>query len=292
MSSPDQTSPGSGDPSPAAGTAPPQAPPKRELRRLVADSVLTGLCPLIPVPLLDDFARDLLRKRVVTRLAAESATVMADSEARILACGYQPPSAGGCARGCLRMALIQPIFFVINLLFRKVMRKIFFFLTIKDAVDTFSHTFHEAYLLRHTLSLGILKEPALTGTGPVVVDPRLLEVRGAVEAVVRDTDTGPVRNLASSAFAGSRRLALGTARRMTRVLRRRRRDAEAEITEGLEREAEAGFGALIDELTRDLESQGGYLEQLETALEQRLGLAPRTSGLRPETLGPAPPFQG
>ncbi len=272
MSSPDQTTQGSEDLSAPTGGASPRSEPKRDLRRLVADSVLTGLCPVIPVPLLDDFARDLLRKRLVTRLAAESATTMADGEAKILACGYQPPGTAGCTRGCLRMVLIQPIIFLITVIFRKITRKILFFLTIKDAVDTFSRTFHEAYLLRHALGLGILGEPALAGKGPTQVDPRLLEVRGAVEAVVRSTDTRPVRNLARSVFAGSRRLAVHTARRMTRVLRRRRQDGEAVITEGLTREAEAGFGGLIDELTRDLESQGGYLEQLEGALETALGL--------------------
>ena len=199
---------------------------------------------------------------------------MAESEAKILACGYQPPGAAGCARGCLRMALIRPIVFLITLIFRKITRKVLFFLTIKDAVDTFVQTFHEAYMLRHALALGILREPALAGTGPVLVDPRLLAVRDAVEAVVRSTDTRPVSHLARSVFAGSRRLAVQTAKRMTRVLRLRRRDGEAEITEELEREAEVGLGSLIDELTRDLESRGGYLEGLEEALEARLGLRP------------------
>ncbi len=267
MSASDQTTQGSQDLS-----TPTQAPPKRELRRLVADSVLTGLCPLIPVPLLDDFARDLLRKRLVSRLAMESGTPVADGEAKILACGYQPPGVDGCARGCMRMALLRPIIFLITLIFRKITRKILFFLTIKDAVETFSRTFHEAYLLRHALALGILREPVLAGNGPTQVDPRLLEVRGAVEAVVRSTDTRPVTSVARSVFAGSRRLAIHTAKRMTRVLRRRRQDGEAEISERLEREAEADLGGLIDELTRDLESQGGYLEQLEQALETRLGL--------------------
>ncbi len=271
MSPPSQSTGRTGDSSPPSGPPP-------GLRQLVSDGVLTGLCPLIPIPLLDDFARDLLRKRLVARLATESGTAMAGAEAKILACGYQPPDAAGCARGCLRMALLRPIVFLITLIFRRITRKVLFFLTLKDAVDTFSETFHEAYLLRHVLALGILREPALAGaepsagTEPARVDPRLLEVRSAIEAVVRSTDTRPVTTLARSAFAGSRRLAVRTARRMTRVLRRRRQVGEDEITERLEREGEAGFGGLIDELTRDLEGQGGYLEQLETALDQRLGL--------------------
>ncbi len=244
----------------------------RDLRRLVADSVLTGLCPLIPVPLLDDFARDLLRKRLVARLAAAAGSAPADADAKILACGYHPPTADGCARGCMRAAVVQPVLFLANLVFRRVVRKILFFLTVKDAVETFSQTFHEAYLVRHVLGPGLLGGPAPAGAAPYQPDPRLLEIRGAVEAVVRHTDTRPVTSLARSVFAGSRRLAAETARRMTRVLRRRGQGDELDLTERLEREGEAGFGSLIDELTRDLEQQGGYLEGLEAALEARLGL--------------------
>ncbi len=241
------------------------------LRRLVADSVLTGLCPLIPVPLLDDFARDLLRKRLVARLAAAAGSTIADADAKILACGYQPPDPGGCARGCLRTAVVQPIVFLANVIFRKIMRKILFFLTLRDMVDTFSQTFHQAYLTRHALTLGLLREPA-PATTPRRVDPRLLDIRGAVEDVVRSTDTRPVTTLARSVFAGSRRLAARTAQRMARVLRRRQGGGEVDLTERLEREAEADLGGLIDELTRDLESRGGYLEQLEATFEARLGL--------------------
>ncbi len=245
-------------------------PPRRDLRRLVSDSVMTGLCPLIPIPLLDDWTRDLLRRRLVARLAASAGTDLSGGDAGILACGYRPPDAAGCAGGCLRALLVRPVVFLANLVFRKLMRKVLFFLTIKDAVDTFSETFHEAYLLRHALVLGVLREPILVA--PDRVDPRVLELRAAVEAVVRATDTRPVTTLARSVFAGSRRLAVATAKRMTRVLRRRRGAGEVELTRRLEREGEAGLGALIDELTRDLERRGGYLEQLETNLERRLGL--------------------
>ncbi len=256
---------------------------------------MTGLCPLIPIPLLDDWTRDLLRRRLVARLAASAGTDLSGGDAGILACGYRPPDAAGCAGGCLRALLVRPVVFLANLVFRKLMRKVLFFLTIKDAVDTFSETFHEAYLLRHALVLGVLREPILVAADRVAadrvaadrvapdrVDPRVLELRAAVEAVVRATDTRPVTTLARSVFAGSRRLAVATAKRMTRVLRRRRGAGEVELTRRLEREGEAGLGALIDELTRDLERRGGYLEQLETNLERRLGLAPQKP--RPDTI--------
>ena len=257
--------------------------PSSELRQLVSYSLMSGLCPLIPVPLLDDWARDLLRTRLVTRLAAGSGATLSDAEAKLLACGYDPATAGGCVAGCLKAALIQPIVFLSHLIFRKVVRKVLVFLLAKDVVDTFSETFHEAYLLRHALALGAVPpgDAAASPSPSRPFDPKLIAVRGAVESVYRAADTRPVTSLARSLFGGSRRLLLRTARRMTRLLRqgrrmlrRGRRGDEEKISERLEREGEASLGGLIDELTADLEQQGGYLEGLERRLEERLAARP------------------
>ncbi|MCP3959585.1 MAG: hypothetical protein GY719_17185 [bacterium] len=244
-------------------------PRTKDLRKLVSYSLLTGLCPLIPIPVLDDWARDLLRRRLVAGLVSDAGVDLGDFQVKVLACGYVPPTAGGCALGCLRLLVVKPLTFLIAVIFRKIMRKILFFLTIKDAVATFSRTFHEAYLLRHALGLGVLAEVPHT-VPPAPIDPRLLAVRATVEAVSRATDTRPVTTLARSLFTGSRRLLMRTARAMTRLLRRGRRDDEERLGERLEREGEERLGGLIDELTADLEAQGGYLETLEARLEQRL----------------------
>ena len=241
----------------------------RDLRKLVSYSLLTGLCPLIPIPVLDDWVRDLLRRRLAADLVADAGADLGDFQVKVLACGYVPPTAGGCALGCLRWLLVKPLMFLVTVIFRKVMRKILFFLTIKDAVATFSRTFHEAYLLRHALGMGVLAEVPRT-VPPAPIDPRLLAVRAAVETVSAATDTRPVTNLARSIFTGSRRLLMHTARVMTRLVRRGRRDDEERLGERLEREGEERLGSLIDGLTADLEQQGGYLEMLETRLEERL----------------------
>lgn len=245
-----------------------------DLRSLVAYSLFSGLCPLIPIPILDDWARDLLRRRLVARLATASGTALAETTVKILACGYRPPGAGGCARGCLRTLVLRPVVFLAELVFRKLVRKVLFFLTVKDAVDTFSETFHEAYLVRHALRLGAVPAdvdaPGGDAAAPPAPDPRLLAVRRAVETVYRGTDTRPVTSLARSLFRGSWRLLMRTAREMTRLLRRRRRGDEGQISERLASEGEARLGSLIDELTADLEQQGGYLTGLEAALAAAL----------------------
>ncbi|MEM7351044.1 MAG: hypothetical protein AAF657_09580 [Acidobacteriota bacterium] len=249
------------------------AGPQRGLREIVSYSLLSGLCPLIPIPFLDDWARDLLRQRLTTLLATHSSYHLSSDQLKLLACGNLPENAQGCGAGCVRHLIIQPVLFLAQLIFRKLVRKILFFLTIKDTVETFSETFHEAYLLRHAFTLGLLPRtlpPPPGNPRPAALDPRSLAVRRAVEAVYRSADTRPVTSLTRSLFRSSWRGIAATARQMTVVLRRARRDGAQQVTERLRREGEERLGGLITELTEDLEQQGGYLEQLTQRLEERL----------------------
>ncbi|MEM7581834.1 MAG: hypothetical protein AAF560_00515 [Acidobacteriota bacterium] len=274
-----------------SGTAAPPSDPTAgsDLRQIVSYSLASGLCPLIPIPLLDDWARDLLRHRLVAQLALAAEQPLASDAAKLLACGYNPPTASGCAIGCLRTLVIKPIVFIATVIVRKLVRKILFFLTIKDTVDTFSQTFHEAYLVRHALRVNALRggtpttiilpdgsapsTPANPGSpGPAHRDPQLLAVRQAVEEVYRNADTGTVSSLARSLFKSSRRSIKQAVRHMTKLVSRRGKTADAQLSDQLENEGEVHLRELIDELTEDLESQATYLRQLEQRLEQRLGL--------------------
>lgn len=246
---------------------------QRGLRQIVTYSLLSGLCPLIPIPLLDDWARDILRQRLVALLAASAGVALGGEQTKWLACGHDP-AADGCRSGCLKALILRPILFLAHLVFRKVMRKVLFFLTLKDTVDTFSETFHEAYLLRHAFRLGIFPAgPPPEGVKPTAPDPRLLAVREAVVGVYRSADTRPVTSLTRTLFKSSWRGLVATARQMTAVLRRARRDGPQQVTERLRSEGEKGLSDLIDELTEDLEHQDNYLEQLSARLEEQLALA-------------------
>jgi hypothetical protein len=106
---------------------------------LVTHAVLTGLTPLIPVPLVDDLVKSYFRKRLVRSLAASAGRVLSDEEANTLA----SESEGGCLRGCVGAVLIYPL--------KAVFRKIFYFLEWKRAVDLTSRTYHFGYLVGHAL---------------------------------------------------------------------------------------------------------------------------------------------
>ena len=143
----------------APGTPPAASPsdriPSAELRRIVFYSLLTGLCPLIPLPFLDDWVRDVLRRRLAVELAGEHGLELADGDVRILASGDHPRTLGGCLLGCVTAAVIGLVKVVLKIV-RKLYREVLFFLTIRQCVITFSHTFHEAYMMRHALALGAL----------------------------------------------------------------------------------------------------------------------------------------
>lgn len=254
--------------------APPEPPPphRPELRRLVSYSLASGLAALIPLPIVDDWARDLMRRRLVADLARRHGVALGVPELRALATGYEPATAAGCAQGCLVAAVYRPLRFVVVKVLRKLLRKVLFVLTIKDGVDTFSQTLHEAYLVDHALALGAVPATAPTAAAPEP-DPRILSLRWAIEAARDAIDHRPVERLARAAFADSRRLVRVTARRMGQAARRLRRQPgvdEDRVFEQLEREGESRLGGLIDELTTGLLANRQYFERLEKELEKRL----------------------
>src|ERR671932_759823 len=84
-------------------------------RSLVTHAVLAGLTPLIPVPVLDDLAKNYFRKRLVRQLAAANGRELGDRDADALAAERER----GCVSGCLLTALVYPL--------KSVFRKLFYF---------------------------------------------------------------------------------------------------------------------------------------------------------------------
>jgi hypothetical protein len=247
------------------------SPTAAELRLLASNSLVTGLCNLIPVPLVDDWARDLLRKRHAMALARSHGVELDAADGKVLACGYDPISARGCVRGCLAAAVVKPARFLFVKVFRKIVHKVLFFLTIKDAVDTVSESFHEGYLLRHALATGALRDAGGAQPGSRRPLPEVVEVRRAIEAARDAVDHRPVEKAIAATLRGSRAVYRKAGRAVSRLVRTRRRSADEQaLYESLEREGEAQLGGLIDEMTADLERESSYLRRLEKIFEHRL----------------------
>lgn len=254
-----------------------QTMPPGELRQVAVYSLVAGACPLIPVPILDDWILDRVRRRLVQRLAAaRDLRLTSASLHRLADREVSDWSADGCVKGCLRQAVVAPVKFVYKHIVRKLFRKILFVLAIKDAVDEFSVTFHHAWLLRHAFDHG----PEVDGF------EASRDLRQDVDEVHKGLDPRPLESTVRSAFRHSRRLlrkSAGWLRRLAGKVRRREQDADdLEWVDVAATQAEAEAGGLVDELIAGLILQRGYLRAVEQRLDARW---------QPDA-GPRPPVPG
>jgi hypothetical protein len=272
--------------SPEDQKAPPAGP---DLPRLVAYSLVTGLCPLIPIPFLDDWARDLLRRRHTAGIATAHGLPLDEDALSVLALGSPAFKVSGCFKGCLVGAGFKFALYVVRKLFMKAFRTVVILLTFRSCSREFSRTFHEAFLFDHALRLGALPPPK-EGTDP---RPRIGAVRRAIEATCAEVDTSPITRIARATLLGSRGVFRHAGRTLSRQVRslRRRRAAEKEISRQLDLEGEEELGRLIDSLTIEVGKETAYLEGLRERLGERLAADPNIpvkTGLQPSHPTPTP----
>ena len=102
--------------------------------------VMIGASALIPVPFLDDVVKAYLEKRLFSDVAKREGLSLSKEERDRLT---HEQSGGCCAGGCLKSAFLYP--------FKKLFRKIFYFLEIKRAIDQSTTALAQAWLFRLTL---------------------------------------------------------------------------------------------------------------------------------------------
>ncbi|MDQ3918376.1 MAG: hypothetical protein M3348_07845 [Acidobacteriota bacterium] len=224
-------------------------------RGLVAHAVLVGLTPLIPVPLVDDLAKNYFRRRLVRRLAASSGRALSDAELGALL----KEEGRGCLRGCLAAVLVYPL--------KSAFRKLFYFLEWKRAVDLASRTYHFGYLTAYAL------RPRAGGA--TLVDLCGAETVGrAIGAVCREAPIKPVETVVAGTFRGSRRALRAAANLLASPLRGRARPEEvAEAIEQVEPQEEREIEPVVTRLQRSIASvPEEHFRTLRERLDARLGL--------------------
>jgi hypothetical protein len=227
-------------------------------RGLVTHAILTGLTPLIPVPVVDDLAKNYFRRRLVRRLAASNNIKLSNEELSALT----SERGRGCVRGCLVMLLVYPL--------KAVFRKVFYFLEWKRAVDLTSRTYHFGYLT------GYAMQPRAGGASLIDLCGAA-KVSEAVQAVCREAPIKPVEAAVAGTFRKSRRVLLAAANLLARSLRRltgRARDEEvAEAIERVEPEEEREIEPVVTRLQRSIASvPEDHFRNLREQLDARLGL--------------------
>jgi hypothetical protein len=226
---------------------------------LVTHALLTGLTPLIPVPLVDDLVKNYFRKRLVRSLASAAGRALGDEELDALA----SERGGGCLRGCVGTVLVYPL--------KAIFRKIFYFLEWKRAVDLTSRTYHFGYLVNHALRR---REGS----------PSLLDAHGAravseaVEAVCREAPIKPLESAVGGTFRKSKGVLRAAAALLSRSLRRQppRPERVAEAIESVEPEEERELRPVVTRLQSSIASvPEEHFRALRENLEARLARAAR-----------------
>lgn len=239
------------------------------LRRVAFYGLLAGLCPLIPVPFLDDRVLAAVRRRLVRELARERGATLTVRQVDYLAGTARAP------RGCLGW-LGWAAWSLTARLLAKLFRKVLLVFAVKESVDTASRTFHEGYLLQAAF------DPAGPGVPAAGDDLAAWRVRWAIEGTLGEVDPRPVDRAVKRAFRGSRRALRRGARILATSFRRRQPagGGEAELPEA---EEERLLGGVVDRLAGELSRERGYLAALEARFRAWQAAAPTA-----ETGPPAP----
>jgi hypothetical protein len=233
--------------------------PRDSFRRLTFYSLLGGLCPLIPVPFMDDWALGQVQRRMVWELGRREGISLSPQEAKILA-GGDEPGWQGCL-GTVAWAVRE----VTGTILGKLFRTVFYFLTIRRSVRRSAETLHLGYLVHHAFRLGPAVFPPSARTGEPV-----RAVRAAALATMKEVDATPIHRTLFRDFRRSLSLLLQAASVLRRFLPRRRKRKTAELPEESFKKEEELLGGLTDRLAADLWGNREYFAGLERVFEAKL----------------------
>jgi len=222
---------------------------------LVTYAVLAGLTPLIPIPFVDDLAKDYFRKHLVNVLAESRRVSLPRGAVDALTAERQ-----GClVGGCLGQILIYPL--------KKLFTKLFFFLEWKRVLDLTSQTYHFGYLVDCALAEGYLAGPRARS-----ID----EVRLAIEAVCREAPIRPVESAVAATFRQSRAVLSGAVEEFASRFRetagrgkRARVEATLDAVEAQERRQVAGVAEALQDRLKAVPD--AHFQSLRQQLRRRLG---------------------
>lgn len=231
---------------------------KQAFRRLTFWSVLGGLCPLIPVPFMDDWMLERVQRRMIQEIDREERIGLTAEEMKILA-GDEDQRWAGCL-GTVAWAVRE----VVGAILGKLFRTVFYFLTLRRSVRRSAETLHLGYLVLHASRLG-----SLGGS-----EDRARAVRTAILATIREMNARPVHRTLTRDFRQSLSLLLQGAALLGRLVpRRRSKAAKAKEIPGAEeafRKQDELLGGLVDRIAADLWGNRAYFAELERVFEGKL----------------------
>jgi len=150
---------------------------------LIIHSVLVGLTPLIPVPLLDDAVKHYIERRMVRAIGEAHDLELSKQDV-----GELVDDVDGSLLGSIAMGVIT---FPVKLIFRKL----FVVLEVKRASDEASRAYHRGYLLDRALSSQLMRPGGRHS-------PK--QIRAALDAATDDGSVSPVGSVMRAVFQSSK----------------------------------------------------------------------------------------
>lgn len=227
----------------------PSPPSDAASRGLALYSLMAGASALVPVPIVDDWVFQWVRRSLMGFVLRQEGLEPRQEQLRALVAEERHRSFSGCA---LAVVLI-PIKGALYLL-KRLLRKLFYVLAVKEAVDRTSQAFLEGYLVREALRRGVVERRELDEDPSVA--PR---VRQAVRLALKRVGHSPALQAVGGVFRESRRTLTEAARTLTRAWRWARRAGE---DTGALLEEEPHLRGVVDRLNTALWHDPELLEKL------------------------------
>lgn len=159
------------------------------LHTVAGYSALAGLCPLIPIPFVDDFIVNRVERRMYQKLSAQHDFYLAASDAK-----YLSESESEFLSGALKSMVLWPV--------KKIIRKLVYVLTVKSCADVAAAVFHDGWLMARAIDQEYVSKEALARG-----DRNELHVlREAITFAGEEIDPDVTRQAMRSAFGIGREL--------------------------------------------------------------------------------------
>ena len=182
------------------------APEKSSQSIIVKNAVLIGMTPLIPIPFVDDWAKNYFQRRMARELVQLQRMTLSPKVIKALADDRE-----GCLSGCLGMIILYPI--------KKILRKLAFFLEWQRAANLVTHSYYYGYLLEVALQEGWLQSDDVE---------QAARVRTAIDHAHKGANTQLLRQVVDRTFQRSRDKVKAAARRLSTSLKSVTTDAGKE----------------------------------------------------------------
>lgn len=239
-----------------------------DINQILFFSAVGGLCPLIPVPCLDAIFLKVVRRLMAAAQLRQLGLQPTLTQTSTLA---REPSvtAQECA---MKVAWVASCCCTVEFLLKKVC----FFLTIKECVDNASELLHEGWLIAYATKAGFVTQQTLADKVEV------WRVSEAICKTMSDADTTIVKQAIKQVFGNHKTDMTSTANTVNGALRLQgvgggcissgaNDDNVREALTNVEHENRGELRAITSKLAEVLKSQKPYFGKLEEAFVTNLG---------------------